>query len=302
MKFAGTGGVRPTALLLFFLSMSLILDLPVGASPSAQEVRRLRKLETLRHPDTSSTHAADGQSTVDETTPPLSPSPAAYICPMHADYKSKIPSVCGVCGMALQASAKSPRAGAQMVITRRQAEQLTLRFSEARPMRIERWLRTSAVRTGERMLEGLYTGPDGGHIQPGHNARAFPMQSRGRIFRGIIRSVEPKDGGQQFHIELDSEFDGAEVYVIDIVVVYGTRLAIPSDAILFTADGPSAFKLDSEDTEALRLSPVPVRIGRRGEVYYEVLQGLAEGDRVAQVGLFYLDAAAQLQKRSGYQP
>ena len=83
--------------------------------------------------------------------------------------------------------------------------------------------------------------------------------------------------------------------MVEIILPYRARLAIPSDAILFTAEGPAAFKLESEDTGTLSLISVPVRIGMRGEIYYEILEGLDEADRVAQVGLFYLDAAAKLQ-------
>lgn len=169
-------------------------------------------------------------------------------------------------------------------------------FAEARFLRIEHWIRSSAARTGELRLSGTLPSSFGHAIVEGQNVRAFPMESRARIFSGKIQSVEfGKDGASNFEIALNAEFPAAEVYAVEIVESVPASLAVPSDAILFTGEGPAAFRISDEDTWTVTLEPVPVQIGRRGEVYYEIRSGLTVGDRVAQVGLFYLDAASKLQ-------
>ncbi len=232
-----------------------------------------------------------------------------YICPMHADYRRDAPGVCGVCGMALQAvvSPSAPLASvsnsrrtdmptAPVRLTRRQAELLSLEFAEIQPRRIERWIRTSASRVDDRRLVGKSFRSFGYKIQPGQRVRAAPMACRNRVFSGVVRSVENQDAAVLFEIELDDEFEDADVYAVEIIESAPRLLpAIPSDAILFTNEGLAAFRIAAEDSESLTIRPVPVRIGSRGEMYYEVLDGLAVGDRVAQVGLFYLDAASKLQ-------
>jgi len=41
--------------------------------------------------------------------------------------------------------------------------------------------------------------------------------------------------------------------------------------------------------------PVQVKLGRKGEGYYEVLHGLKEGQKVVVKGTFLLDAEAQIR-------
>ena len=289
---------------LFFILV--ILFGPAFGDLSANRERRQRRIEKSLRPDTEPVSADTSNSASISSIKEMDPQEGAmYVCPMHADFRRTAPAVCGVCGMALQVIlpvAESPSVFENGVssmpasivhLTRRQAELLTLRFSEIRPIRIERWIRTSATRTGELTLEGQIGRLTQDDIQTGLRIRAFTMQSRNRVFSGVIQSIQKDEGITRFQIHLDAEFDGAGVYVVEIIQTFGTRLAIPAEALLFTPEGPAAFKLLSDDTNSMRLTPVRVRIGHRGELYDEVLGGLSEGDKVAQVGLFYLDAASK---------
>lgn len=288
----------------------MIAAQPAHAEMSAQKVRRLRKSD--RPADTHVRRESPEDPAGDSNNPLEKPvagsrKPSTYVCPMHADFTARAPAVCGVCGMALQpvqengidtASGRT----SSLILTRRQADLLNLRFAEIRPMRIERWLRSSGRRIADRVVAGQYAGSDKSRISAGLRVRAFPMESRNRIFSGMITKVWADGESVGFEAALDAEYDGAEVYALEVILVEGTHTAIPSDALLFTTTGLMAFRLDSEDSATLSLTPVPVRIGKRGEVYYEVLHGLREGDRVALVGLFYLDAAFKLGRASGPSP
>jgi len=288
--------------LLFF---SVLLLMHAAAPPTASaglsafEVRRIRK--ALRSAESDSRAVAPAQS---EAPPPVSvPGESGlefYVCPMHADFQRRAPAVCAVCGMVLQrgrhawtGAEAGAAASVEITLSLLQADLLTLRFAEIRPLRIERWIRTSAARAGGGQLAGTLTGPDRAALRPGLLVRAFPMRSRTRVFSGRIETVQPAAAATRFAIRLADDSDDAEVYVTEIIVSEGTKLAIPSDAILFTTDGLFAFKRVRGDSEAITISQAPVRIGSRGEVYYEVLDGLEEGDAVAVSGLFFLDAAVK---------
>lgn len=298
------------AALIFSLGIivSLFADGPAVGELSANRERRERLTHKSRQQDTGGLLADTSLSALVSPETGMETARAAfYVCPMHADFRRNAPGICGVCGMALQpvvpaegspslsGNVSTGMPASSVNLTRRQADLLTLRFAEIHALRIERWIRTSARRTDELTLEGQIRGNLQDDVQPGQRVRAFTMRSRNRVFSGVIQSVQKDSDSGRFQVRLDSEFEGAPVYVVEIIQTFGTRLAIPADALLFTPEGPAAFKLVAEDTDTLRLIPVHVRIGHRGELYYEVLEGLSEGDRVAQVGLFYLDAASKLK-------
>ncbi len=290
------------AVLIFSLGIAVCLSAgrPVFGELSANRERRERSALKSRQQDTKTVVADTSLLTrLSSETEMETANAAFYVCPMHADFRRNAPGICGVCGMALQpifGNAGNATPTSSVNLTRRQADLLTLRFAEVHALRIERWIRTSAHRTDELTLEGQIRGTLHDDIEIGQRVRAFTLQNRNRALSGVIQSIQKDAEGGRFQVRLDSEFEGGSVYVVEIIQTFGTHLAIPADALLFTPEGPAAFKLVSEDTDALRLDPVHVRIGHRGELYYEVLDGLSEGDRVAQVGLFYLDAASKLNQ------
>lgn len=75
----------------------------------------------------------------------------------------------------------------------------------------------------------------------------------------------------------------------------GTKpvLSIPEGAILWTGRESVVYRKIGDDPPQYRYQKV--RLGRRGDQHYEVLQGLAVGDEVVSAGAFTLDAAAQLK-------
>ncbi len=71
----------------------------------------------------------------------------------------------------------------------------------------------------------------------------------------------------------------------------GERVAIPAAAVMQTGSRNYAFRDDGEG----RLSPVEISIGLKDDGYYEVLAGLAAGDRVVTSANFLLDSESSIR-------
>lgn len=71
----------------------------------------------------------------------------------------------------------------------------------------------------------------------------------------------------------------------------GEKLAIPASAVMFSGKGPYAFK-DGGDG---RLIPVAIKIGGRSDDWYELLDGLQEGDRIVVSANFLVDSESSMK-------
>jgi Cu(I)/Ag(I) efflux system membrane fusion protein len=71
----------------------------------------------------------------------------------------------------------------------------------------------------------------------------------------------------------------------------GEKLAIPASAVMFSGKGTYAFK-DGGDG---RLIPVAVKIGARSDDWYELLEGLQEGDRIVTSANFLVDSESSMK-------
>jgi membrane fusion protein, copper/silver efflux system len=78
---------------------------------------------------------------------------------------------------------------------------------------------------------------------------------------------------------------------VSFITDLGERLSVHTDAVLHTGRRTVVFKEQGRG----RFEPVEVHLGTRAEEYYEVLHGLAEGDRVVTSGRFWLDAESRLR-------
>lgn len=78
---------------------------------------------------------------------------------------------------------------------------------------------------------------------------------------------------------------------IEINVVFGKKLTIPSSAVIDTGSRYIAF-VDAADG---RLDPRDVKIGTKTDDYYEVLEGVKEGEKVVTRALFLVDSESQLK-------
>lgn len=74
-------------------------------------------------------------------------------------------------------------------------------------------------------------------------------------------------------------------------------LAVPKEAVLDTGLRQLVFRDRGEG----RYEPIAVKVGRRAQDHVEVLEGLAEGDRIVTSANFLLDAESKLASASGMQ-
>ena len=71
----------------------------------------------------------------------------------------------------------------------------------------------------------------------------------------------------------------------------GEKLAIPASAVMFSGRGTYAFK-DGGDG---RLIPAAIKIGARSDDWYELLDGLQEGDRIVISANFLVDSESSMK-------
>lgn len=71
----------------------------------------------------------------------------------------------------------------------------------------------------------------------------------------------------------------------------GEKLGVPADAVMFSGKQTYAFK-DGGDG---RLIPTRIRVGTRGNDWYEVIDGLKEGDRIVVSANFLVDSESSLK-------
>ncbi len=81
--------------------------------------------------------------------------------------------------------------------------------------------------------------------------------------------------------------------LVDVLfeVPIGEVLAVPETAVVDTGKRTLVFV----EMEKGMYMPVPVKLGRRAEGFYEIKHGLKEGDKVVVKGTFLLDSEAQIR-------
>lgn len=78
---------------------------------------------------------------------------------------------------------------------------------------------------------------------------------------------------------------------VRIVVPLGDKLAVPTEAVLDTGDHQIVFVVRGEG----RFEPRSVKLGRSAQGYYEVLDGLADGDEVVTSANFLIDSESRFR-------
>jgi multidrug efflux pump subunit AcrA (membrane-fusion protein) len=71
----------------------------------------------------------------------------------------------------------------------------------------------------------------------------------------------------------------------------GEKLAVPASAVMFGGKGTYAFKDGGEG----RLIPTAIKIGARSDDWYELLDGLQEGDRIVVSANFLVDSESRMK-------
>jgi len=135
-------------------------------------------------------------------------------------------------------------------------------------------------------------------IKPGQEANVSLSYFPGETFSGKITYVYPYLNPETRTVKVRIEMQNPgfklkpEMYAnLEVQVDYGSRLAIPADAVIDAGEKKIAF-VDRGDGY---LEPREVKLGVKGEGIYEVLAGVAEGEKVVTSANFLIDSESSLK-------
>lgn len=143
---------------------------------------------------------------------------------------------------------------------------------------------------------------EAGLIETGQTVEAEAVAYPGEYFSGTVVSLNPVVEPQTHTIRVRVLIDDKqsklkpEMFVnARIKVDLGERLAVPEEAVLDTGERRIVFVVKGEDKFAER----NITLGIRAGGYYEVLQGLKEGETVVISGNFLIDSESRLKSAIG---
>ncbi|HEU4616604.1 MAG TPA: hypothetical protein VFV10_01110 [Gammaproteobacteria bacterium] len=177
-------------------------------------------------------------------------------------------------------------------ISESQSSELTLTLTETAMRRLQTWVRT-AGKLGEdgRTVSVFVRPPDAELLAVGERARAFPVTYRTQVRQGYVTKIAKEDGGVRVEVTLqDDKHSDDSRYLVEIVHEQDPLLTIPNVSIIEDGDAHVVY-VQSTPGEYTRRE---IQIGRQGEMYTEVLDGLDEGDQVVSIGSFFVDAEHKL--------
>ena len=133
-------------------------------------------------------------------------------------------------------------------------------------------------------------------IKVGQNARAsFPS---GKTVESKVTFIYPHIDPQTRRAELRLELDNPQHDIkpdmwadVEISVLFGNVLTIPDSAVIDTGTRFVAFVQTGEG----HFEPREVKVGARTDEFYQVLDGLKEGEQVVTRALFLIDSESQLK-------
>ncbi|MEJ5338464.1 MAG: efflux RND transporter periplasmic adaptor subunit [Aquificaceae bacterium] len=133
-----------------------------------------------------------------------------------------------------------------------------------------------------------------GSVKRGMKVLVSPVG--GESVSGRVDYIFPEANRDARTVRVRIDLPGKGLKINQLVEVYferplGEALAVPESAVVDTGKRQIVFV----EKEPGLYEPRRVRVGRRAEGYYEVLEGLREGERVVVRGTFLLDSEAQLR-------
>ncbi|MBP1766639.1 MAG: efflux transporter, family, subunit [Candidatus Aminicenantes bacterium] len=135
-------------------------------------------------------------------------------------------------------------------------------------------------------------------IKTGQEATVSLSYYPGESFSGKITYIypylKPETRTNQVRIEVDNpglKLKPEMFANLEIQVDYGTKLTVPSDAVLDAGDTKIVFVAKGDGY----FEPREIRLGVRGEDMYEVLGGLSDGENVVTSANFLIDSESSLK-------
>lgn len=180
-------------------------------------------------------------------------------------------------------------------VSESQAVELTLTLTPVVVRPVQTWVRTAGAldKTG-KILRISLDPPEAGLVQIGQRVRAFPPDSKSSMYQAWVTRVVPRSGGKAaVEVTLTAAGQAGSSYVVEIVAEQGRFLSIPNEAILEEGDKQIVYVQQQSGD----YSPREIHAGIQGELYTQILHGLAEGDQVVTFGSFFIDSEYKLKSR-----
>jgi hypothetical protein len=186
---------------------------------------------------------------------------------------------------------------ANTAVTEAQASELTLTLTEAAVRPIQTWVRAAgSLDATRRVLTTVLRSPEAELVQVGQRARCFSVTTRTQMQQARITRVTPEAGGARVEATFAApgHNDGAR-YMIEIVTERGPFLSVPNVSIIEEGGARVVYVQQAPGQYSART----IHTGIEGELYTQVVDGLAEGDQVVSIGSFFVDADNKLKGGSG---
>ncbi|MEO8465944.1 MAG: hypothetical protein ABI640_11435 [Gammaproteobacteria bacterium] len=181
-------------------------------------------------------------------------------------------------------------------VTEAQASELTLTLTEAAVRPIQIWVRTAgSLDPTNRVLTTFLRSPEAERVQVGQRARCYTVSSRTQMQQARITRVTPAADGARVEATLAApgRNTGAR-YLMEVVTEQGPFLSVPNESIIVDA-GTRVVYVKQPSGEYLART---IHTGLEGELFTQILDGLAEGDQVVSIGSFFVDADNKLKGAS----
>lgn len=133
-------------------------------------------------------------------------------------------------------------------------------------------------------------------VKPGEAADIYDESGK-KIQSGTVSSIasildmETRTMRVLVHLNEGTYLKPNTFIQVAIHIPLGNVLAVPKSAILFNGDRNLVYVAGENG----RYTPVPIALGREGGEYYEVKEGVHEGDEVVTNGHFLIDSETQIR-------
>jgi hypothetical protein len=178
-------------------------------------------------------------------------------------------------------------------ITEAQAAALTLTLGAATLRPIQTWIRTAGtIDASGKILTASLSGPEAALVKAGQRVRAFPPSSKSSMYQAYITKVTPRPGGVAIEASLSAVGRAnTTLYVMEIVAEQGPFLSVPNEAIIEEGDRHIVYV----QQQTGQFAPQEIHTGIQGELYTQVLDGVAADAQVVTFGSFFIDAEHKLK-------
>lgn len=139
-------------------------------------------------------------------------------------------------------------------------------------------------------------------VKPGDSVRITAVSLPGKVFSGEVKSVDAllNAGSRIVRARIEMEPKAAGLLLpgttvdAEIKIDLGRKLAVSRDAVMDTGERQIVFTDGGQE----HLVPRQIRVGEEADGYYEVLEGLSPGEKIAGSATFLIDSESRLKAAS----